>query len=1074
MPLIVSESTRSSTNAAGIELTGVRRELRFFIEQYRQGRRETTELVSVESLNTRKHVTLEAERTNEAVGLVGQKVDRLTALEGVKVDERVRERFLESLKYPGFNQRRNQIDAAYGDTLNWLFVGDNDEESSDDSGSDEYAVSDEGYDSDSHEAGKVDEEKESDQGHHPDKKHASNHINGTEGQHGSRDAFNSGASDSAGEASWSTVSHSKFTNSEEEENRDHGSHWEIKWDSFSNWLSSTDAIYWISGKPGSGKTTVVKYVSADERTKKYLNIWCPGCAIVSHYFWLPGSSMQRNMEGLLYSLLYQLLESNSNAFMEVKSSTSGPKSAYTDWSNAELHSAFTRALDSYKNGVCFFLDGIDEMKPEDGTKDGIPEFLDWAIKLSQRSKIKLCLASRPDPYILETRLSRYPRLRLQDLNYQDLMRYAKGRVKFPEEAVPAEKKYLIQSLAYNAEGVFLWLILAIKSVNDGFRNDDGADILLERIKSLPPGVDSLYKGTWARWGADNPFEYRQTAALYFKLVLAWKSLGPINSFDFTLATTCLADKVLHAVADPSKRVSEDFMLQECREVQKKLKIYCIGLIEAMPVTQCDYIGIEVDCSWYGHGYDRIRHAVDLTELDFIHRTASDFFTDTKSGRDILAFDTSSDLSIECRRLYALLASLALIPQEYSNAKYWARFLGDIVRRWGHIGKELPQSWNRLMSACEQLADSGRLWLGQDDFLYLCSGTQFLNFMARTSSKDDNDELLISRIKDRSMSEDEICSFLLAFTRVDKIPSLFRTCREMLSAGADPNWKGWLDEGDVPNRASGACGIIQTPWQRLLSSAVLLLHGPQSHRFDGKLPPTLAQLTSLAEVCLLFVSEGAKLNDPVNLSFYEWTDPRISPWPKRPELTSNSTWADYECRIWISIPAYMIVKLLTNALRRSCSNLNKGSFPRVCIDLENICERYRSSGICRVLGKSKVGVWKDVLSRHFTWWETTNDVQVRLGSKLMEWLERRVLLFKPAIRPSSRSEARSIDTEQTFQCIWYDESWALCRKETEMRYFCEWLIELGLMVRLDGVVEFHSSEEWVRKHNLENPQYGGTI
>lgn len=203
--LTVCESTRSSTNAAGIELTGVRQDLRFFIEQYRQGRRETTELVSIESLNTRKHVTLEAERTKDAVGLVSQKLDRLTALEGAQVDERVRERFLESLKYPRFNQRRNQIDAAYKDTLKWVFVGDNDEKLSDDSGSDEYDDSRENYDSDSNESGEVCEEMESDQGHYSDEKHISDHNNGSDGQHGSRGVLNT---DSAGEASWSATSDS--------------------------------------------------------------------------------------------------------------------------------------------------------------------------------------------------------------------------------------------------------------------------------------------------------------------------------------------------------------------------------------------------------------------------------------------------------------------------------------------------------------------------------------------------------------------------------------------------------------------------------------------------------------------------------------------------------------------------------------------------------------------------------------------------------------------------------------------------------------------------------------------------
>lgn len=1039
--------------------------------------------MSVESLNTRKHVTLEAERTKEAVGLVGQKVDRLTALEGAQVDERVRERFLESLKYPGFNQRRNQIDAAYGDTLNWIFVGDNDEDSCDDSGSDEYDDTYEDYDFDSNESGEVDEERESDQALHSDEDHISNYNNGAEGQHGSRDAFNTGASDSAGEASWSTVSDSGVTDSEEDENRDHGSFWEIKWDSFSNWLSSTDVIYWISGKPGSGKTTVVKYILADERTKKYLNIWSPGCAIVSHYFWLPGSPMQRNMEGLLSSLLYQLLENDSSASLQIMSSVSGQKSSYTDWSNDELHSAFIRALDSYKNGVCLFLDGIDEIKPEDGTKADIPEFLNWAIKLSQRNKIKLCLASRPDPHILETRLSWYPRLRLQDLNYSDLMAYAKARVEIPEEAISAEKNDLIQSLADKAEGVFLWLILAIKSVNEGFRNDDSTVTLQERIDCLPQGLDSLYKDMWARAGADNPFEYRQAAALYFKLLLASKVLlmGGVTAFDIMLATTCLAGRVLHALADRSKPVPEDDMLQQYRKVEKKLNIYCVGLIQTVPVSNRLYSNY----SWYGHVYDRIYPVATRIRLEFIHRTARDFLTDTKSGREILGFDTSSDFSIDCRLLYARLASLALIPQADNNAETLTESLINTFGRWRHIGRELPQNWNRLVLVCEQLADSGRLWLGHGDFAYHCSGTQFLNLMARHSSEDDDDKLLISRIKNRTLSENEISSFLLAFTRIDKIPSLFRTCREMLRAGADPNWQGfpfWFY-----NSETRAYAPIHTPWQWLLSSVELVPLGPEIFQVDRTQRPILAELTSLAEVFFLFISEGAKLSDQVNLVFLEQTDPPFGTPPDLQEQMHYFTWnldfvlgpCLWRHAILTSIPAYMIVKLLTNTLRRCCSTLDEESFPKVCIDLENACESYRSSGTCRVLGKLERLEERSITC--FTWWETTNDVQARLGSSLMEWLERQLLLVMQVIEGADISETKrmdaestnSMDAEKTFQCIWDHESWNIRNREIGNSSICERLIELGFMMRFDGVVEFHSTEEWVRKHILENPQCGGT-
>lgn len=1054
---MISESIRSNTNAASIELSGVRRELRFFIEQYRQGLRETTELVSTESLNTRKHVSFEAKRTNDAIGLVGQKVDHLVALEGAQIDERARARFLESLKYPGFNQRRSQIDDAYGDTLKWIFVGDNDEESNDDSGSYEYDDSDEDYDSNeiydssSNQSGEVDEERLSDQGHHSD------HSNGPDRQHRRRNSFNTGTSRSASEASSSTVSNWKNTDSEEEEeNRDHEIFWEAKWDSFSNWLSSTDAIYWISGKPGSGKTTVVKYILADERTKKYLNIWCPGCTIVSHYFWLPGSPMQRNMEGLLCSLLYQLLENNSDALTEAMSFVSGPKSSYTDWSHAELQSSVVRVLDTYENGVCLFLDGIDEIKPEDGTKDGIPEFLDWAIELSQRSKIKLCLASRPDPHILEKQLSKYPRLRLQDLNYQDLMTYAKGRIRISEKDVSAHNKNLIRSLTQKAEGVFLWLVLAIKSVNEGFRNDDSVETLQERIDRLPQGLDSLYRDMWARAGADNPAEYRQTAALYFKMLLASKIFTEptgISIFDVMLATTCLADRVLDAIADPSKLVREDDMLQQYRRVKKKLNIYCVGLIQTVDTSSRMYSRISwCTCSWYGHVYDNIIPFAHSAELEFVHRTARDFLTDTKSGREILEFDTSSKYCIESRLLHARLANIALFAPSRNGLFDWKGHLIESLVKWDNIDNELPQSWNRLV----QLADSGRLLAGGSDYnpgRYLCNGTWFL-IMASRDVGHDNRLAIATRLKNRTLSKSEKSAFLLASIHggMDDIQSLFRICREMLGAGADPNWKGWLEGGHLPDSDSGPRVILKTPWRWLLVMSVELLL---------RRTPSPTELTSLAEVLLLFISKGARLSDPVNLAFYfgRYAYPRYQ---------YHLGWLDwkrlFDRAMLASIPAHMLVNLLANYLRGSCSTSDTEYLPKVCADLGSACESHRNSGTCRVFGKSSEERENRV---YYTgWWETPNDVETHLGRKLFESLERRLLLSTPVIQGADGSEARNVDDAQLGKYIWDHESWTLRIKAhgglRGKSSLCQRLVERGVMMSLDGVVEFHSGQEWVQK------------
>lgn len=60
--------------------------------------------------------------------------------------------------------------------------------------------------------------------------------------------------------------------------------WDKSWDSFIDWLKSDSNIYWISGKAGSGKSTLVKFIVSDSQTLDILNIWKPDPLITSHFF----------------------------------------------------------------------------------------------------------------------------------------------------------------------------------------------------------------------------------------------------------------------------------------------------------------------------------------------------------------------------------------------------------------------------------------------------------------------------------------------------------------------------------------------------------------------------------------------------------------------------------------------------------------------------------------------------------------------------------------------------------------------------------------------------------------------
>lgn len=80
---------------------------------------------------------------------------------------------------------------------------------------------------------------------------------------------------------------------------------------FASWLVRGAGIYWISGKAGCGKSTLMKLLMDRPETVSCLETWAgtdhslvrPSC-----FFWAAGSDLQRCQEGLLRTLLHTILK----------------------------------------------------------------------------------------------------------------------------------------------------------------------------------------------------------------------------------------------------------------------------------------------------------------------------------------------------------------------------------------------------------------------------------------------------------------------------------------------------------------------------------------------------------------------------------------------------------------------------------------------------------------------------------------------------------------------------------------------------------------------------------------------
>jgi len=85
--------------------------------------------------------------------------------------------------------------------------------------------------------------------------------------------------------------------------------WIFDMPQFSSWLQDGSGLFWIHGKPGSGKSTLMKFIVKHKLTWELLHNWKANKVEItaSFFFHYRGSALQKSFEGLLRSLITQIL-----------------------------------------------------------------------------------------------------------------------------------------------------------------------------------------------------------------------------------------------------------------------------------------------------------------------------------------------------------------------------------------------------------------------------------------------------------------------------------------------------------------------------------------------------------------------------------------------------------------------------------------------------------------------------------------------------------------------------------------------------------------------------------------------
>ncbi|KAL6695658.1 hypothetical protein J3F84DRAFT_395107 [Trichoderma pleuroticola] len=405
-------------------------------------------------------------------------------------------------------------------------------------------------------------------------------------------------------------------------------------DDLNNWLKAGTGIYWVSGKAGSGKSTLMKYMFASVETKQLLSIWADKYTIADFFFWHLGTPIQKTQEGLSRALLHKILSShpnhNSTALPTMWSESRDGQREISPPSYAETLNAFEVLSSSGDLGrFCLFIDGLDEYVGN--YCDGIA----FINRLAQSPHIKIIVSSRPIPECVAA-FKHLPQLHLHDLTKPDISAYINdkiGRHSYMEklsESNPSGSYQIISDLVEMSSGVFLWVVLACRSLLSGFTHFDGITELQSRVNELPRGLEDLFQYMLNKV---EPGHWNQ-ASRFLKICYieqeaqGWTELDGMYALSLVLAIDYHINPILITVmSDEKKR-------ELCQDLDGRLRSRCGGLLEIVnrrTHSEFCFCGREHD-PWIDAKVFFMHHTVfeflkteSTWELDCLKRGADDKF-----------------------------------------------------------------------------------------------------------------------------------------------------------------------------------------------------------------------------------------------------------------------------------------------------------------------------------------------------------------------------------------------------------------------------------------------------------------
>ncbi|KFZ11275.1 hypothetical protein V502_07637 [Pseudogymnoascus sp. VKM F-4520 (FW-2644)] len=440
--------------------------------------------------------------------------------------------------------------------------------------------------------------------------------------------------------------------------------WILEHKAYQSWVNNNHGLLWIKGKPGSGKSTLMKRIHIEDTVKADIKL--------AFFFHRRGVQLQQTAIGMLRTLSHQLISQSVSA-RAIFNTRYNEKKAFGqhgkdwDWRDTELYQVLKSALAeaTKAHSISIFIDALDEASGNSVQFSAAEPIVTYLHEVSEvlqgsASQTKICFSCRHYPII--SRNSGFE-ICMENENQDDISDYIKREFsrRIHEDKRKSwiyDLKLLQSSISSGADGVFLWATLMVPLVAIKYNDGKGTKYILGMLRSLPPDLGSIYEHILKTLINDEDQE--DSLHLMQWICLASRPLS-LTDLRYALASDDLA---IHEFQN-SAQDSEGFVDDDA-QMEQQITSLSGGLVEIR-----DYHNSKV--------------------VQFIHQSVNDTFL-LKGGFKWLGLDDKVDavgqghhrLAKSCANFLKLGEVQEINPSQF--------MITDVSREWYPFLEYATKSW----------------------------------------------------------------------------------------------------------------------------------------------------------------------------------------------------------------------------------------------------------------------------------------------------------------------------------------------------------------------------------------------